>query len=169
MQPLFAPSAAIAAKACEHTRRGTCQLQPRSPGGLGIKGRAGWHVAGGSPSSGPCAAFEFMRLTGCRCRRALISVRRYTDVPAVLQRVTRFARRLDGRTHTTRERAPIILARPCGDGAGRGRYIRKTVPTASRRCENTSYWTPYFPPLVLSESTRTVSYTHLTLPTILLV
>ena len=51
------------------------------------KGRAAWHVAGGSPSSGPCAAFEIMMLTGCRCRRAHISVRvwlyGYTECTAI--------------------------------------------------------------------------------------
>ena len=78
MQPPFRPSVAIGVRACEHTQRGRCQLQPRSPGGLGTKGRAAWHVPRGSPSSGRCAAFEITRLTGSRCRRAHISVRRFT-------------------------------------------------------------------------------------------
>ena len=107
LQPLFARSAAIAARACESTRRGTCQLQLRSRGGLGIKGGAGWHVAGGSPSSGPCAAFEIIMLTGGRAHRALISVRRFTQVHTILQRFTRFACRLDGRLATTRAQAPV--------------------------------------------------------------
>ena len=68
---------------------------------------AGWHVPGGSPSSGPCAAFEIIMLTGGRAHRALISVRRFTQVHTILQRFTRFACRLDGDTLTTRERVPI--------------------------------------------------------------
>ena len=142
LQPPYAPSAAIGAKACEHTRRGRCQLQPRSRGGLGIKGRAAWHVPGGSPSSGPCAAFEIIMLTGCRCRRAHISVRRFTQVPATASSLLRFACRLDGHMATTHDHVPIISARSCGHGAGRGMYLRKTVPSASRRCENTSYRAP---------------------------
>ena len=142
LQPPIAPSAAIAGFGCEHTWRGRCQLQPRSRGGLGIKGRAAWHVPGGSPSSGPCAAFEIIMLTGGRAHRALISVRRFTDVPARLQRVTRFACRLDGDMATTHDHVPILSARTCGDGGGRGRYTRKQSTTPSRRCENTSYCAP---------------------------
>ena len=63
-------------------------------------------MPGGSPSSGPCAAFEIIMLTGGRAHRAQISVRRFMQVPATLQRVTRFASRLDEDTETTRDRDP---------------------------------------------------------------
>ena len=88
------------------------------------------------------SARHLIDLAGSACLSSMICVARNTHVPAVLQRVTRFEPRLDGRTETECERAPILLARVWGVGGRRGRYTRVTVPTPSRIAEMSFYCAP---------------------------
>ena len=53
------------------------------------------------------SALDLVDLYRLDLRNGGICVSVWTDVPAVLQRFTRFTSRLDGRTQTVCERAPI--------------------------------------------------------------
>ena len=85
------------------------------------------------------SARHLIDLAGSACLSSMICVARNTHVPAVLQRVTRFESRLDGRTETECERAPILLARVWGAGGSRGRYTRVTVRRPSRIAKMATY------------------------------
>ena len=74
--------------------------------------------------------------------RSRFTVERYADVPAVLERVTRFAPDKNGCSETTRVRAPIYSARSCGGGGSRKRYTRMDGSPASRGDEMSFYRTP---------------------------
>ena len=91
MQPPFAPSAAIAAKSCERTLRGRCQLQQQSQGGFEMQERLTrdeGKVRGGRQTY---SARHLIDLAGSACLSSMICVARKTHVPAVLQRVSRYA------------------------------------------------------------------------------
>ena len=98
------------------------------------KVRGGWQTY---------SARHLIDLAGSACLSSMIFTGRFTQVPAVLQRVTRFESHLDGRTETECERAPILLARVWGVGGRRGRYPRVTVRRPSRIAKMATYSTPY--------------------------
>ena len=132
MQPPFAPSAAIAAKSCERTLRGRCQLQQQSQGGFEMEERltrGEGKVRGGRRTY---SARHLIDLAGSACLSSMICVARKTHVPAVLQGVTRFEPGLFGDSVTVCERVPILSARVWGVGGRRGRYMRVTVRRPSR-------------------------------------
>ena len=92
------------------------------------------------------SARHLIDIAGSACLSSMICTGRFTQVPAVLQRVTRHESRLDGRTETECERAPILIpigARVWGVGGRRGRYLRVTVRRPSRIAKMATYRTPY--------------------------
>ena len=142
MQPPFAPSAAIAAKSCERTLRGRCQLQQQSQGGFEMEERltrGEGKVRGGRQTY---SARHLIDLAGSACLSSMICTGRFTQVPAVLQRVTRFEPGLFGHMVTTCEHVPILSARVWRAGGRRGRYPRVTVRRPSRIAKMATYSTP---------------------------
>ena len=87
------------------------------------------------------SARHLIDLAGSACLSSMICVARNTQVPAVLQRVTRFEPGLFGRLHTTCGKAPILSARVWGVGGSRGRYTRVTVRRPSRIAKMAFYRT----------------------------
>ena len=73
---------------------------------------------------------------------SMIYTGRFTQVPAVLQRVTRLETDFDHDMKTMCDRVVVWSARVWGVGGRRGRYTRVTVPTPSRIAEMSSYRAP---------------------------
>ena len=67
---------------------------------------------------------------------------RYADVPAVLQRFTRFVPRFDYDMETTCEHVVVQSPRSCRVGGSRGGPTRTNVWIASRACKKSSYQSP---------------------------
>ena len=61
------------------------------------------------------------------------------SLPVILERVTRFVSRLDGRMETVCEQAPIYLAVALRQAPSIGRDTRKNAPTASRGAEISTF------------------------------
>ena len=81
-----------------------------------------------------CSTLPARRVDLRRFTRVVLVGRMYL-LSAVLERFTRFALGLDGRTETTYDPAPIWSARLCRVGGSRGGYTRMSVSRASRAAE----------------------------------
>ena len=88
------------------------------------------------------SARHLVDLAGSACLSSMIYSGRFTHVPAVLQRVTRFEPGFDHDTKTMCDRVVVWSARVWGVGGRRGRYMRVTVRRPSRIAKMATYSTP---------------------------
>ena len=86
------------------------------------------------------SARHLIDLAGSACLSSMICVARNTQVPAVLQRLTRFEPDFDHDTKTMCDRVVVWSARVWGVGGRRGRYPRVTVRRPSRIAKMATYF-----------------------------